>query len=210
MTGFSAAEIKAGRAVGIRPISKVLLFGLIGPKLWLVRRLKNDVLACSFKIAQTSSDDEFAKTERFFEFELSEVEWFNVMPVPKPVSKEQLFAFVYRRLSISLLHIESGRETLLVTMNAKGEKNFIKPGYVAGEIPDVKLYYFEHLVDHKDETLHRTLNVFELKQDFWQLMELCQGIPPISQKLVLKGIMKAQLKQKLQISELQIQLDTRE
>lgn len=78
----------------------------------------------------------------------------------------------------------------MVTLQITHENDFIANIFCTvdneKDNKSVSLHYFEHSHDLKGNFLRRTYNIFNLNQDFWDLIENSNFIPPTNKKAYIK------------------------
>ena len=203
MVGYGSEALAAKKAVGIRQFNKVSRFGVIGSKLWVIKAFE-DRKGISFKFdLNTSAIDE--KTD-YKEIITSDAKDFNVWPVADAENAIR-YAFVFRKRSVNLLHVETGYEIKLVLLLSNGDEDCISGGFIKGTIPNVELHYFESKMDFRGEKINqRFYNIFKMHPDFWTALDWVRGRVPYNQH----NIRKISHANKKKFCDLKTQLDNQE
>jgi alkyl hydroperoxide reductase subunit AhpF len=81
---------------------------------------------------------------------------------------------VTRKQSISILNLANDTEFKLVIIPQAHELDFFEHCFVTGEIPEVKLHYFEQVHKEEGKLNYRSYNIFDLHADFWQCLMVFQ------------------------------------
>ena len=171
LTGFGDDEVRKGNAVGAKPLSGVVRFDVFGKKLFIIRELLNNFhfmsVRCDVLDLETQVE-KFANQKNFQEILETETDFIRIVPVPDSVGRRAKIYIIFRQQSVFLLHSGTAKETLLIKHEYNNVEDNLSQGFVTGQIPNVKLHYFEHATNQITmQTKYHTYNVYDMDEKFW-------------------------------------------
>jgi hypothetical protein len=97
LKGFSESEVKLGKAVGVKLLSRVDRFDIIGDKLILIREM-DKIWSMSFKCDVVASAEKFDDPKNYAEILLSDKKYIRFVPVPvsQELSHKPTLYFIFR------------------------------------------------------------------------------------------------------------------
>lgn len=103
----------------------------------------------------------------------------RVIPVRDQAGRST-FALLVKGRRVDIAHMDDVIQTPLIKLNSQSATDYISHAFVTGRIPDVTLHYLEHSTLFRNSTEQQhTYNVFRMPADFWRVIEVTHGIPPI-------------------------------